>query len=63
SLFGPTDHRWTILPGCLERRLLAEPFLPEDTMADQAPNLCHIGRITVEDVLEASRALLAARTD
>ncbi len=58
SLFGPTDHRWTILPGCIERRLLADPFLPEDQVADRCPEHCAIDRITIGDVLEAARRLL-----
>lgn len=58
SLFGPTDHRWTILPGCNERRLLAEPFLPEELVADHRPEHCLIDRITTGDVLEAARRLL-----
>ena len=58
GLFGPTDHRWTILPGCTERRLLAEPFLPEDQVADRCPERCAIERITTGDVLEAAQRLL-----
>ena len=60
SLFGPTDHRWTTLPGCREHLLLAEPFLPESTVADRVPDQCDINRITVGDVLEAARRLLDA---
>ena len=62
GLFGPTDHRWTILPGCTERRLLAEPFLPEDQVADRSPERCDIARITTGDVLEAARILLGDRS-
>jgi heptosyltransferase-2 len=59
-LFGPTDHRWTTLPGARERLLVAEPFLPEDRVADDAPALCSIERIAVSDVVRASALLLAA---
>ncbi len=53
SLFGPTDHRWTILPGVRERRLLAEPFLPEASVADRHAKTCRIDRISIEDVCDA----------
>jgi ADP-heptose:LPS heptosyltransferase len=58
GLFGPTDHRWTILPGVVERRLLAEPFLPEELAADDRPTMCAIERIPVEDVVAAAKAVL-----
>lgn len=60
ALFGPTDHRWTILPGARERLLVAEPFLPEELVADDRPAFCRIDRIAVEDVLAAAESLLAA---
>jgi len=59
SLFGPTDHRWTVLPGIEERRLLAEPFLPDSMVADKCPNVCRIDRITVDDVHAAASELLS----
>ncbi len=58
SLFGPTDHRWTTLNCAHERILLAEPFLPEELVADRCAKLCTIDRITVEDVLAAAETLL-----
>lgn len=58
TLFGPTDHRWTTLEGVRERILLAEPFLPEELMADRFPKACSIDRISVADVLSAAGALL-----
>tara|TARA_Y100000589_G_scaffold265144_1_gene256078 strand:+ start:4928 stop:5950 length:1023 start_codon:yes stop_codon:yes gene_type:complete len=60
SLFGPTDHRWTILPGIAEHRLLAEPFLPDVMTADKCTQVCRIDRITVEDVASAAESLLAS---
>ena len=51
SLFGPTDHRWTIIPGADESMLLAEPFLDDDHLADNHPKMCRIDRIPVEDVI------------
>lgn len=50
ALFGPTDHRWTTLEGAAEHLLLAEPFLPEELMADKHPQACEIERIPVGDV-------------
>lgn len=61
SLFGPTDHRWTIVPGARERMLLAEPFLDDDHIADRHPEACRIDRIPVGDVVHAVVSLLDAR--
>ena len=58
ALFGPTDHRWTTLPGVDESLLLAEPFIDEAHMADEHPQTCRIERISVGDVVfHASRRL------
>ena len=62
SLFGPTDHRWTIIPGVSERRLLAEPFLPQDLSADACAAACSIDRIVVGDVLGAVDSLTTTST-
>lgn len=61
ALFGPTDWRWTPLNYPLERRLVAEPFLTEDRVADDHPHECAIDRIAVGDVVGAAGQLLAAR--
>lgn len=58
SLFGPTDHRWTIVPGARERMLLAEPFLDDEHIADHHPEACRIDRIPVGDVVHAVHAWL-----
>jgi len=58
SLFGPTDARHTIVPGANERVLLAEPFLPEELVADDYEKACTIDRISVGDVRAACAALL-----
>ena len=57
-LFGPTDQRWTTLPGVAERRILAEPFLPETLVADRCAAFCAIDRISVGDVVFAAAQLL-----
>jgi heptosyltransferase-2 len=60
ALFGPTDHRWTTLPPSVrEHLLLAEPFLPEELVADDHPKICSIEKIPVDDVLQAARSILA----
>ena len=57
SLFGPTDHRWTIVPDAHEVRLLAAPFLTENLVADSMAKSkrlkLQVGmkRITPADVL------------
>lgn len=63
SLFGPTDHRWTILEGTRERRLLAEPFLEASLVADDHPASCAIERIPLSDVMHAVRATLDQSAD
>lgn len=63
SLFGPTDHRWTIVPGAREHLLLAEPFLDEAHIADRHPQACRIDRIPVSDVAEALLRALDQATD
>jgi heptosyltransferase II len=61
AIFGPTDHRWTTLHDARERMLLAEPFLPEELIADQHPKACAIDKIAVEDVVHATISFLQAR--
>lgn len=62
-LFGPTDHRWTTLArdthAPQDRLLLAEPFLPEDRVADDHGSVCRIDRISIDDVVHAARSILA----
>jgi heptosyltransferase-2 len=58
ALFGPTDPRWTLLPGARERLVVAEPFLPDDRSADDHPAACRIERIAIPDVLSAIDLLL-----
>jgi heptosyltransferase-2 len=58
TLFGPTDHRWTTLDSPRERLVVAEPFLPEELIADRHARACAIDRIPVDDVVFAARNLL-----
>lgn len=57
ALFGPTDCRWTPMNYPCERRLISEPFLTEDRIADDHSALCAIDRISVADVMHAAHAL------
>jgi heptosyltransferase-2 len=57
--FGPTDRRWTVLPGVRERHLVAEPFLLEECIADDHPEACTVDRIALGDALFAADALLS----
>ncbi len=59
ALFGPTDQRWTAMHVVHERRLVAEPFLPEARVADHCKTTCRIDRIPVSDVVRAVADLLA----
>lgn len=61
SLFGPTDHRWTLLPPnphAPEVILLADPTLPEDQSANDHPDRCAIEHITSQSVHDAVDSLL-----
>jgi len=63
ALFGPTDRRWTVLPEACERHLVAEPFLPEDHVADKYPRACMIDRIASGDVIHAADEFLEENED
>ncbi len=66
ALFGPTDCRKTPMDYPNERRLIAEPFLPEDQIADDiaraCAGLCAMDRICVGDVVHAAHALDASQS-
>ena len=57
ALFGPTDCRWTPTDYPYEQRIISEPFLTEDRVADDHAALCTIDRISVGDVLHAAHTL------
>lgn len=63
TLFGPTDHRWTSVPGSCERLLVAEPFLPEELVADDRSRACAVDRIAIADVLAAAEGLVRTHCD
>jgi heptosyltransferase-2 len=62
SLFGPTDHRWTIIPtrpGAPERIIVADPSLPDHESANDHPERCAIDRIAIETVIAAADDVLS----
>ncbi len=62
SLFGPTDHRWTIIPTrdrAPEELLLADPTLPESERANDHPERCRVDRISTADVIAALDRVLS----
>ncbi|MBC7833488.1 MAG: glycosyltransferase family 9 protein [Phycisphaerales bacterium] len=72
SLFGPTDPRWTTLPGPpsptwehprkpsspREVVLVSDPTLPPEEVADDHPERCRVDRIEVKAVWRAVESLL-----
>ena len=62
SLFGPTDHRWTIIPtrpDAPERVIVADPSLPDHESANDHPERCAIDRIAIETVIAAADDVLS----
>ncbi len=67
TLFGPTDPRWTTIPVRThadgtprETILVADPTLPPDQSANDHPDRCRVDRITLDAVIRAADAQLAA---
>jgi lipopolysaccharide heptosyltransferase II len=59
TLFGPTDHRWSTVPGRAPQvQILADPSLPEDQSANDHPGRCRIDRVGVEAVVRACDQVL-----
>ena len=64
SLFGPTDHRWTLIPTRPqgpEVILTADPTLPEGEASNDHPDRCRIDRIGVERVIAGVERVLSGR--
>jgi heptosyltransferase-2 len=61
TLFGPTDPRWTTIPAPAgEERVVADPTLPPEEVADDHPDRCRIERITLDRVRDAVDRLLGS---
>ena len=51
TLYGPTDYRWTQYACEHDIALVADPFLPEELVADNNPIRCNINNIPARDVI------------
>ena len=59
ALLGPTDHRWSTVPGRAPQTILtADPTLPEAQSANDHPDRCRIDRIELAAVAKACDGLL-----
>jgi len=59
TLFGPTDHRWTLIPTTAPDEIItADPLLPDYLSANDHPERCAIVNITTERVTEAINRVL-----
>ncbi|MBT4529569.1 MAG: lipopolysaccharide heptosyltransferase II [Phycisphaerae bacterium] len=54
TLYGPTDYRWTKYDSANDISLLADPFLPENLVADSNPERCDIDNIPPSDVIASA---------
>ena len=58
TLYGPTDYRWTKYECNHDIALLADPFLPENAIADSNPKRCNINNIPASDVIAISKRFI-----
>lgn len=58
TLYGPTDFRWTKYDCDADIAMLADPFLPEELVADSNPERCTINKIPPSDVIAVALGLL-----
>ena len=58
TLYGPTDYRWTQYECEHDIALLADPFLPENLVADSNPERCNINNIPTSDVIAIAKRLI-----
>lgn len=58
TLYGPTDYRWTQYKCEHDIALVADPFLPEELVADSNPQRCNINNIPASDVIEIAKAFI-----
>ena len=60
TLYGPTDYRWTEYECEHDIALLADPFLPEELIADSNPERCNINNIPVRDVIAFAKQFVTS---
>jgi heptosyltransferase-2 len=58
TLYGPTDYRWTKYECAHDIPLLADPFLPENLVADSNPLRCNINKIPASDVIAIAKKFI-----
>ena len=58
TLYGPTDFRWTTYETENDIPVLADPFLPEEFLADNNPQRCNINAIPASDVIAIAQQFL-----
>jgi len=58
TLYGPTDYRWTKYECDHDIAILADPFLPENFVADSNPLRCEINQIPASDVIATAKTLI-----
>lgn len=59
TLYGPTDFRWTKYECDNDIALLADPFLPENLVADSNPERCNIDNIPSSDVIATAIKIIS----
>ncbi|MBC8201277.1 MAG: lipopolysaccharide heptosyltransferase II [Planctomycetes bacterium] len=58
TMYGPTDYRWTKYDCENDIAILADPFLPENLVADNNPDRCNINNIPSSDVIAIAQLIL-----
>jgi heptosyltransferase-2 len=58
TLYGPTDYRWTKYDCPHDIAILADPFLPENLVADSNPMRCKINHIPASDVIATAKTFI-----
>ncbi len=59
TLYGPTDYRWTKYDCENDIPLLADPFLPEELVADSNAHRCDINHIPPSDVIAVAKRFIS----
>ncbi|MDP7004754.1 MAG: lipopolysaccharide heptosyltransferase II [Phycisphaerales bacterium] len=58
TLYGPTDYRWTKYDCENDIAVLADPFLPENLVANSNPQRCNINNIPASDVIAIAKRFM-----
>jgi heptosyltransferase-2 len=60
TLYGPTDYRWTEYECKHDIAVLADPFLPEELIANSNPERCNINNIPGRDVIAIAKQFITS---